>query len=68
MWESSSHWKGNILKESLIAEVPKKVLECEAVSREINFSSKELINNFNLKQRVFIYGTCVEGKPVHIPP
>lgn len=42
------------------ARVPKKILKCRAVSREINFSSKEQMERFRLEQRVIYKGTCLE--------
>ncbi|XP_047139176.1 retinal rod rhodopsin-sensitive cGMP 3',5'-cyclic phosphodiesterase subunit delta isoform X1 [Hydra vulgaris] len=42
------------------ARVPKKILKCKAVSREINFSSKEQLNKFKLEQRVLFKGKCLE--------
>ena len=44
------------------ARVPKKILKCRAVSREINFSSKEAMDKFRLEQRVLFKGKCLEGK------
>ena len=44
------------------ARVPKRILKCRAVSREINFSSKEEMNEFRLEQRVYFKGTVIEGK------
>jgi len=46
---------------SLLARVPKKILKCKAVSREINFTSKELMEKFRLEQRVLFKGKCLEG-------
>lgn len=43
------------------ARVPKKILKCRAVSREINFSSKEAMDKFRLEQRVLFKGKCLEG-------
>jgi len=43
------------------AHVPADILQCAAVSREITFSSKEIIEAFRLEQRVFFQGTCLEG-------
>ena len=43
------------------ARVPKKILKCRAVSREINFSSREQLENFRLEQRVLFKGRCIEG-------
>jgi hypothetical protein len=44
------------------AKIPKEVLECDAVSREINFTSREEIQSFRLEQRIFVHGTCLEGE------
>lgn len=42
------------------ARVPKKILKCRAVSREINFSSKEAMEKFRLEQKVLFKGKCLE--------
>ncbi|EDV24187.1 Retinal rod rhodopsin-sensitive cGMP 3',5'-cyclic phosphodiesterase subunit delta [Trichoplax sp. H2] len=42
------------------ARVPKKILRCRAVSREINFSSEEQMNRFRLEQRVLFKDKCLE--------
>ncbi|ESO91294.1 hypothetical protein LOTGIDRAFT_228769 [Lottia gigantea] len=42
------------------ARVPKKILKCRAVSRELNFSSKEAMEKFRLEQRVLFKGKCLE--------
>lgn len=34
------------------ARVPKKILKCRAVSREINFSSVEAMEKFRLQQKI----------------
>lgn len=44
------------------ARVPKKILKCKAVSREINFSSQEEMNKFRLEQKVLFKGKCLEGE------
>lgn len=46
----------------LPARVPKKILKCKAVSRELNFSSSEKLEKFRLEQKVFFKGQCLEGK------
>lgn len=46
------------------ARVPKRILKCRAVSREINFSSQEEMKQFRLEQRVFFKGTVIEGLPL----
>jgi retinal rod rhodopsin-sensitive cGMP 3',5'-cyclic phosphodiesterase subunit delta len=45
----------------IIARVPKSILKCRAVSREINFSSIEPMEKFRLEQRVLFKGKCLEG-------
>lgn len=42
------------------AKVPKKILKCRAVSREINFSSIEPMEKFRLEQKVLYRGRCLE--------
>nr|CAD7196299.1 unnamed protein product [Timema douglasi]CAD7266154.1 unnamed protein product [Timema shepardi]CAD7402487.1 unnamed protein product [Timema cristinae]CAD7431833.1 unnamed protein product [Timema monikensis] len=42
------------------AKVPKKILKCRAVSREINFSSIEPMEKFRLEQKVLFKGRCLE--------
>ena len=37
------------------AKVPKKILKCAAVSREINFSSIEPMEKFRLEQKVRLH-------------
>lgn len=44
-----------------IARVPKKILKCKSVSREINFASEEEMENFRLEQKVYFKGQCLEG-------
>ncbi|CAG7834331.1 unnamed protein product [Allacma fusca] len=42
------------------ARVPKNVLQCRAVSREINFSSVEPMEKFRIEQKVLFKGRCIE--------
>jgi len=42
------------------ARVPKIVLQCRAVSREINFSSVEPMEKFRIEQKVLFKGRCIE--------
>ena len=46
------------------AKVPKKILKCKCVSREINFSSSEVIDSLRLEQRVHFKGKLMEGEYV----
>ena len=40
--------------------VPKHILSCRSICREIKFSSVEEITRFRLQQRVYLHGTCLE--------
>ncbi|RMX54312.1 hypothetical protein pdam_00021781 [Pocillopora damicornis] len=42
------------------ARVPKKILKCKAVSRELNFSSEQEMTKFRLEQKVMFKGKCLE--------
>ena len=42
------------------ARVPKKILKCRAVSREINFSSVEPMEKFRIEQKVLFKGRPLE--------
>lgn len=42
------------------AHVPRKILKCRAVSREINFSTAEPMNKFRLEQKVLFKGRMLE--------
>ncbi|XP_063231044.1 retinal rod rhodopsin-sensitive cGMP 3',5'-cyclic phosphodiesterase subunit delta [Bacillus rossius redtenbacheri] len=42
------------------ARVPKSILQCRAVSREINFSSVEPMEKFRLEQKVLFKGRSLE--------
>eukprot|EP00903_Cladosiphon_okamuranus_P016941 g15616.t1 len=60
MWESGA-WGKDMYRHELKATVPRQILGCSAVSREINFTSKQEIRCFRLEQRVFLEGACIEG-------
>ncbi len=59
LWQSGK-WE-KCFEEELRADVPEKILDCDSVSREINFTSEEEIGKFRLEQRVFFNGVCTEG-------
>lgn len=44
------------------ARVPKKVLKCKSVSREINFTSAEELSNLRLEQKICFKGRVMEGE------
>eukprot|EP00658_Telonema_sp_P-2_P002121 TRINITY_DN10802_c0_g1_i1.p1 TRINITY_DN10802_c0_g1~~TRINITY_DN10802_c0_g1_i1.p1 ORF type:complete len:148 (+),score=40.72 TRINITY_DN10802_c0_g1_i1:161-604(+) len=58
------HWEStNILPsadEEQVAHLPKVLLACNFVGREVNFSSVELINSLNVIQKVLFNGNCIE--------
>ncbi|CAN0141500.1 unnamed protein product [Heterosigma akashiwo] len=43
-----------------VQHIPRRILQCRKVARELNFSSVESMQNFNLEQRVFFNRTCIE--------
>lgn len=58
LWQSSDDLSlPNVEHE---ARVPKKILKCRAVSREINFSSAEQMDKFRLEQKIMFKGKCLE--------
>lgn len=59
MWQSED-WSENPLDEEFEAHIPKEILQCKTVSREVNFSSVERMDNFRLVQRVYYCGHCIE--------
>jgi len=57
-------WQGNqdlsLPEVEHEAKVPKKILKCRAVSREINFSSVEAMKKFRISQRVYFKNKVME--------
>ena len=60
VWNSGTHWDEGLFENELVAHVPASILQCAAVAREINFSSREEIENFRLEQRVYFEGMLME--------
>mmetsp|Transcript_18269 Transcript_18269/g.50391 ORF Transcript_18269/g.50391 Transcript_18269/m.50391 type:complete len:145 (-) Transcript_18269:94-528(-) len=60
MWESPSDWKDKFFKQELEAHIPREILQCKEVSREVNFTSAEKMDEFKLLQKVFFQGRCME--------
>jgi len=58
LWQSSDDLSAPDKEHE--ARVPKKILKCRSVAREINFSSKETMERFRLEQRVLFKGRCLE--------
>eukprot|EP00818_Percolomonas_sp_WS_P001731 CAMPEP_0117442832 /NCGR_PEP_ID=MMETSP0759-20121206/4365_1 /TAXON_ID=63605 /ORGANISM="Percolomonas cosmopolitus, Strain WS" /LENGTH=302 /DNA_ID=CAMNT_0005234753 /DNA_START=13 /DNA_END=922 /DNA_ORIENTATION=- len=62
LWQSNWSKITTFDHKELQIKVPKEILECKVVSREVNFSSKEQMDNFRLLQRV-LFGPnedCIE--------
>ncbi|GMI50415.1 hypothetical protein ScalyP_jg3226 [Parmales sp. scaly parma] len=59
MWESGN-WGASMWEKEIKARIPAEILQCNAVSREINFSSTELMEKFKLEQKIFFQGCCIE--------
>merc|ERR1712224_258744 len=57
LWESSSWEMG---REETEAQVPREILKCRQVSREINFSSAETMTGLRLLQTVIFNGAHLE--------
>jgi retinal rod rhodopsin-sensitive cGMP 3',5'-cyclic phosphodiesterase subunit delta len=47
-------------KFGYLARIPKSILKCKSVSREINFTSERKIEKFRLEQRVFLRDHMIE--------
>jgi retinal rod rhodopsin-sensitive cGMP 3',5'-cyclic phosphodiesterase subunit delta len=61
MWRSA-HWDIEEMFSAEIAEeIPREILNCRAVSREIIFTSQLEMDSFRLEQRVYFKGVCIEG-------
>lgn len=59
IWQSS-RFGDDMFEREMEERIPKAILKCRAVAREIIFSSRETLNNFRLEQRVYFQGHCIE--------
>lgn len=59
LWLCDS-WADKMFSSEMQASIPKEILKCRAVSRELNFHSYKEMENFRLEQRVFFQGVCME--------
>eukprot|EP00747_Dinoflagellata_sp_TGD_P213890 gnl/TRDRNA2_/TRDRNA2_86793_c0_seq1.p1 gnl/TRDRNA2_/TRDRNA2_86793_c0~~gnl/TRDRNA2_/TRDRNA2_86793_c0_seq1.p1 ORF type:complete len:172 (+),score=45.13 gnl/TRDRNA2_/TRDRNA2_86793_c0_seq1:66-581(+) len=57
LWENY-YWDPNLMECE--AQVPKEILKCRQVSREINFSSVEMMHSLRLEQTVLLNGQPLE--------
>lgn len=60
VWRSSDWDAKEMFERELREEIPKEILQCRVVSREIVFVSEEEMHNFRLEQRVYFKGVCIE--------
>ena len=61
IWVSSPReWNVSMFEREILENVPKEILRCKAVSREINFTSQKAIESFRIEQRVCLHGQCIE--------
>ncbi|KAK3280405.1 hypothetical protein CYMTET_11751 [Cymbomonas tetramitiformis] len=58
LWEQQ--WPEDWKTQETVASIPKEVMKCREVSRELNFSSAEPIDKFTMIQRVFVHEVCTE--------
>ncbi|KAH8867632.1 Retinal rod rhodopsin-sensitive cGMP 3',5'-cyclic phosphodiesterase subunit delta [Schistosoma japonicum] len=59
LWQSTNDF--SVPKVEHEAYVPKKILKCKSISREINFSSEQPLENFWLEQEVFLRDQPIEN-------
>lgn len=61
LWESEA-FKDNpdVYTNEMAIDVPKEILGCRVVSRELKFSSDSEIEDFKLEQRVILHGQMIE--------
>jgi len=59
VWNSRD-WGEDMFEVEMLERIPKTILDCSAVSREINFSSRFQIDEFRLEQKVYFHGHCIE--------
>jgi len=60
VWNSGTEWDEGLFENQLEAHVPATILNCPAVAREINFTSREELDNFRLEQRVYFQEMLME--------
>jgi retinal rod rhodopsin-sensitive cGMP 3',5'-cyclic phosphodiesterase subunit delta len=58
LWQSTEDLANPRIEHE--ARIPKAILKCKSVSREINFTSERKIEKFRLEQRVFLKDHVIE--------
>jgi len=64
MWRSAN-WGPDIYEYEKSEHLPKAILQCRSVSREINFSSRHELRSFHIEQYVYLHGHCIEQWSFH---
>ena len=54
LWEQKQGW-ADMYEREILARVPRSILSCRAISREVNFSSEQKMEHFRLEQRVLLH-------------
>ena len=61
LWESEDFDNNPaVYSEEMVIDVPKGILKCSCVSRDLEFSSRKKIEDFRLEQQVVFCGTPIE--------
>ena len=60
LWEQKQGW-ADMYEREILARVPRSILSCRAVSREVNFSSEQKMEHFRLEQRVLLHDQPFEA-------
>jgi retinal rod rhodopsin-sensitive cGMP 3',5'-cyclic phosphodiesterase subunit delta len=60
IWQQNHFNEEEMFRTEMQEQVPKSVLSCKSVSREIVFSSVEALTELRLEQRVIFKGSCIE--------
>lgn len=58
LWQSNDDLSQSGVEHT--ARVPKKILKCKSVSREVNFYSRDELKKLRLEQRVILNGMLLE--------
>jgi len=60
LWQQNRFDVHDMFAKEMEERIPKSILSCKAVSREIQFSSTEELKNLRIEQRVLYCGSCIE--------
>ncbi len=60
IWRSADWDVNEMFTREISEDIPREILKCRVVAREIVFTSEEEMDNFRLEQRVYFKGVCIE--------